>query len=373
MDRRTKTLSYSLTGPKAESGERMSDVEAMGRRAAALGLCALGVARPEPGGETADLRRFVEEGRHGGMGWLAREPEVRADPRRLLDGVRSVVVVGARYPIGDPPAPSQPLAGRLARYARMPDYHELLTPQVRALADDLGDPDARVYVDTGPVMEKVWAQRAGLGWIGRQSHLISRRFGCGLLLGVILTRVELPATAGHVDRCGRCRRCVDACPTGAVTLDGQEARFDARRCRSYWTIEHRGAIPEPVRPTLGDALFGCDACLESCPWNRFAGEQSGAPSIPGLTPHLPPALDAREILALDGPAFRRRFGGTPLVRARRRGLLRNAAVVLGNAGGPDAIPALQRSRREEPDPVVREHVAWALERLGRPSGTEVIP
>ncbi len=333
-------------------------------RAAELGFCASGVAHPLPGREGEELRRFVGEGRHAGMGWLATDPDRRSDPRRLLPGVRSVIVVAARYPLSGPGVPpGDEGAGQLARFARLPDYHDVLTPRLRELAAYLDDPEAVAHVDTGPVMEKVWAARAGIGWIGRQSHLISRRFGCWLLLGVVLTRVELPPAEPHADLCGRCRRCVDACPTGAVTVHGRAPRFDARRCRSYWTIEHRGAIPREVRPTLGTSLFGCDACLDACPWNRFEAEQVDAPAIRGWRPELPPALDPLEILGLDGPGFRRRFGSLPLVRARRRGLLRNAAIVLGNGGDPGAIPGLERCVADEADPVVRGHAKWALERL----------
>jgi len=337
----------------------------MERRARDLGFCALGVARAVPGEEAGDLKRFLAEGRHAGMGWLAREPGRRGDPRRLLPGARSVVVVGALVPPADPMPTPPPGHGRLARYARGPDYHDLLGPRVRALARALDDPEAVAHVDTGPVMERVWAQRAGLGWIGRQSQLISRRFGPWLLLGVVITRADLEADEPHVDRCGRCRRCVDACPTGAVGVGAEgRARFDARRCRSYWTIEHRGPIPAAVRPTLGRSLFGCDACLDACPWNRFARRPGAAPRLEGLDAVLPASVDAAAVLGLDGSAFRRRYGHTPVARARWRGLLRNAALVLGNTGVPAAIPALERCLREVDDEVVGEAAAWSLGILG---------
>lgn len=335
------------------------------QRASALGFCALGVASAVPGDEGKDLRGFLAEGRQAGMGWLARDPDLRADPRRLLPGVRSVIVVGARVPPSDPADGLPPLHGRLARYARGPDYHDILGPRVRELAASLGDPAAVAHVDTGPVMEKVWAQRAGLGWIGKQSQLISRRLGPWLLLGVVLTRLTLEPDEPHPDHCGRCRRCVDACPTAAVsvTADGR-ARFDARRCRSYWTIEHRGPVPVEVRPTLGRALFGCDACSDACPWTRFARQPGDAPGIPELEPTMPASLDATTILALDGPTFQRRFGATPLARARLRGLRRNAAQVLGNAGDPAALPALERCVRGTEDEVVRETAEWAALTIG---------
>ncbi len=312
----------------------------------------MGAATAEPAGEGTHLDRFVGEGRHAGMAWLARDTRRRADPREVLPGARSVVVVAAAYDGGGD--------GNVARYARGPDYHDVLIHDVEAVAAELGDPDARVYVDTGPVMEKVWGARAGIGWVGRQSHLISERHGCWLLLGVVLTRAEVETSAPARDRCGTCTLCVDACPTGAVRFDGDgPPRFDARLCRSYLTIEHRGAIPEDLRPTLGTGLFGCDRCLASCPWN----EKAGGDLHPGLAPVLPAELDPAEVLRLDGTAFQQRFRGTPVLRARRRGLLRNAALAMGNAGDAAAATELRRCVEFEEDEVVREAAAWAFGRL----------
>ena len=318
-----------------------------------LGFCSLGAATAVPEGEGAHLDAFVAQGRHASMGWLARDTARRADPRQILDGARSVVVLAAEYG-GE--------AGSIARFAQLPDYHEVLLAGVEAVAAELDDGQARAYVDTGPVMEKVWAVRAGIGWLGRQSHLVSRDHGCWLLLGVVVTRAEVEPSTPSRDLCGRCRRCVDACPTGAVRFDGDgPPRFDARLCRSYLTIEHRGAIPTELRAGMGTRLFGCDLCLASCPWNRFAGRSQH----PGLEPALPASLDLAEILTMDGSAFRRRFAGTPVLRARRRGLLRNAAIALGNAGDTGAVSALRRCVEEEADPVVREAASWALRRLSK--------
>ena len=286
------------------------------------------------------------------MAWMARDAERRADPREVLPGTRSVVVVAAAY--------DGAADGNVARYARAPDYHDVLLGGVEAVAADLGDHGARSYVDTGPVMEKVWGARAGIGWVGRQSHLISEQHGCWLLLGVVLTRAEVESSEPANDRCGTCTRCVDACPTGAVISDGGGApRFDARLCRSYLTIEHRGAIPVSLRPTLGTGLFGCDLCLASCPWNTFAGGDLH----PGLSPVLPASVDPGEVLSMDGPTFRQRFARTPVLRARRRGLLRNAAIAMGNSGDPGRRTALQRCVDEEEDAVIREAAQWALQQL----------
>lgn len=316
-----------------------------------LGFCAVGAAEALPGGEGEHLSAFVEQGRHAGMAWMARDAARRADPRRVVAGARSVIVLAAAYGGED---------GTIARYARRPDYHEVLLPGVEAVAAALDDDEARAYVDTGPVMEKVWGVRAGIGWLGRQSHLVSRDHGCWLLLGVIVTRAEVETSAPARDLCGRCRLCVDACPTGAVTFEGGgPPRFDARLCRSYLTIEHRGAIPVERRPGMGTGLFGCDLCLNACPWNRFAGRAEH----PGLAATLPATVDPAELLAMDGSAFRRRFAGTPVLRARRRGLLRNAAIALGNAGDPGAAASLEGCVSEEEDPVVREAASWALARL----------
>ena len=328
---------------------QLAHLEAVARQ---MGFCAVGAARAVPEGEGKHLAAFVKEQRHAGMAWLGKDVEWRADPRRVVEGARSVVVLGAAYGGGE--------AGRIASYARLPDYHDVLMQGVETVAAELGDPASRSYVDTGPVMEKVWAARAGIGWPGRQAHLVSRQHGCWLLLGLVITRQEVEVSEPARNLCGRCRRCVDVCPTGAVTFEGEgPPRFDARRCRSYLTIEHRGSIPEDLRPDLGTGLFGCDLCLAVCPWNRFAGRDLH----PGLEPVLPASVDPSEVLCMDGVTFRRRFAGTPVLRARRRGLLRNAAIALGNAGDRAAVPSLLRCVDEEVDPVVREAAQWALQRL----------
>ena len=337
--------------------------------ARSLGFAAVGAAAAVPGDEGSRLERFVAEGRHGTMGSLARDPARRSDPGAVVPGARSVVMAAAACPIPDDPGPA-PLHGRVARYACHDDYHDVLLGPLRELAAALGDPDARAYVDTGPVMEKVWARRAGLGWIGRNTLLITRARGVWQLLGAIVTRAEVEPSPPHPDHCGTCTRCVDACPTGALTLahegpTGEGGRptgavLDARRCRAYLSIERRGPLTEQEEHDLGDALFGCDLCLEACPFNRFAD----GPAFPGLVQRLPVRVDLPPLLGLEGAAFRSRFAGTPVVRARRRGLLRNTSVILGNLGDPDAIPHLERCAAQEEDEVVRESAARALRRLG---------
>ena len=322
--------------------------------ASELGFCDAGAADPRPGAEGARLGEFVRQGRHAGMAWLARDLARRADPTQVFPGVRSVVMVAAAHPVDDECGPG----GSIARYGRLADYHEALLPDVQRLAEAIGGRSARSYVDTGPVMEKVWAQRAGIGWNGRQTHLVSRRHGCWTLLGVVLTEALVEPGEPHADLCGRCVRCIEACPTGALDLD-RPGEIDARRCRSYLTIEHRGELDPQQRRWVGDSLFGCDLCLDACPWNRF----SGGVEHPALQPRLPARMDPAELLTLDGPAFRRRFAGTPVLRARRRGLLRNASVVLGNTADPSTRPVLEHCLARETDPVILHHAQWALEEI----------
>jgi epoxyqueuosine reductase len=299
------------------------------------------------------------------MGWMARAPERRADPREVLAGARSVISVAASYYRGDPPpeasgAPA--LSGRIARYAWGRDYHRRLRRRLRALGAALRSlaPGARwlAYVDTGPVLDRGWAEQAGIGWIGKNTNVILARSGSWFFLGEILTNLELPPARPARNHCGRCARCIPACPTGAIVAPYQ---LDAQRCISYLTIENRGAIPLELRPSIGTRIFGCDDCQEVCPWNRFAvpathpdfAEREGQ-----QTPDLLP------LLALDEETFRARFQGTALLRAQRSGLARNVAVALGNLGDPRAIPALAAAVARDPSALVRSHAAWALGRIG---------
>jgi epoxyqueuosine reductase len=354
------------------------------RRALDLGFDAVGIAPADPPAHAAWYREWLERGWHGAMGYLAREDAVRrrVSLQAALPGCRSVIVVALSYaappPFGPPPEASDPLAPVIARYARGPDYHGVFEERLAALAEEVEaiDPAARAlpYVDYGPVLERDHAQRAGLGWIGKNTLLIDPALGSWLLLGELLTTLELePDEPFTADRCGTCARCIEACPTDAIR---GPRRLDARRCISYLTIELRGPIPEELRPAIGNRVFGCDICQEVCPWNRdapagsFPEEPAGGPRTgtdtpaPGRPVPLDSMIDwAEELLQLDEEGFRRRYRGTALYRARREGLLRNLCVGLGNSRRPEAAPVLERCRSEGTE-MVAEHAAWALQRLG---------
>ncbi len=336
-----------------------------------LGFDFLGVAPARAAPHAEALERWLGAGFAADMSWMGRDAEKRADSSSVLAGARSVIAVGLSYFVQEPPPElwNDPLRGRIARYAWGPDYHEVMLPMLRELGNRLAaESDApvawRAYVDTGPVLERGVAEMAGLGFVGRNTMLINQEFGSLIFLGELITHIEFESDpvgarqpAIENSPCGRCRRCLDACPTGAFP---REYVLDANRCISWLTIENRGAIPEALRPAMRNWVFGCDECQTVCPWVKQH-------SKPGRTRFL--KFDATtccpllvELMRLDEAAFRERFAGTPVLRAKRRGLLRNAAVALGNAGDPAALPVLEEAMRDE-EPLIREHAEWALKRL----------
>lgn len=330
-------------------------------RAEAEGFDAVGVAgvgKLERDGDA--LARWLGHGYQAGMAWMEDTAEQRADPAALLPGCRSIVVLAMNYWPGPDP-PRRPTA-RVARYARGRDYHRVMGKKLRRLSawlEEAGSAPARSFVDTGPVLERAWAERAGVGWIGKNANLIRRDLGSWLLLGEIFSAADLAPDPGpHPGFCGECNACVAACPTGAIVADGV---VDANLCVSYWTIEHRGPVPRERRAGIGDWLFGCDDCQTVCPWNeRFARatpegrfERRGDLARP----------DPERILAMDEPTFRQRYSGTSFMRAKWEGLRRNACIVLGNRRDPAAVVCLA-AVLEDADPVVRGHAAWALGRIG---------
>jgi epoxyqueuosine reductase len=343
-------------------------------RAHRLGFNLIGVTHSAPHVHTAFYTDGLAHGYHAEMGYLARPDAVakRSAPRRIMPETRSIVVVGMNYYLDEPRSPDERgspgdsplmegLVGRVSRYAWGLDYHEVMLEKLHQLAawiDHRTDKPLkyRAYVDTGPLLERELAQQAGLGWIGKNTNLIHPRHGSYLFLGELLLDLELETdTPSTADRCGNCTACIDACPTGALVAP---RTLDAQRCISYLTIENRAAIPEPLRPLLGDHVFGCDICQEVCPWNRrFARPTDESPFKP-----LHPTLDLITLLRLDESAFHDRFRETPLWRPRRHGLLRNAAVVLGNLGDPAAISALEAAR-SDPQPLIADHATWAIEQI----------
>jgi epoxyqueuosine reductase len=347
---------------------RTSDPLEAGLRAEAkrLGFAAVGIAPARLAPETsARLAAWLEDGCQGDMLWMAR-PE-RLAPDAMWPAARTAILLGFPYtPSVDPfRNRAMPVAGTISVYALGDDYHEVMKPRLKALARWLlaaaGEGDVKVFVDTAPIMEKPLAEAAGLGWQGKHTNLISRRHGNWLLLGAILTTLDL-AAGGDADAaagaCGTCMRCIAACPTGAIT---GPYRLDARRCISYLTIEHKGPVDEALRPHLGNRIYGCDDCLAVCPWNRFAH----VPADPALAPReglVAPAL--AELLALDEAAFRALFRKSPVKRIGRNRFVRNCLYAAGNSGDPDLLPAVL-ALRDDPDPVVAEAAAWSAAALSR--------
>ncbi len=341
--------------------------------ALAVGFDLVGVAPAEPGPETERLRPWLAHGYAGEMHYLARRVEERVDPRKVLEAARSIIALGFVYDPGATHRDASESAGvqlRVARYAGGDDYHDVLIERVRALEDGLealaGGPVAtRGYVDTGPVLERAAAARAGLGWIGKNACLIHPALGSYLFLGAVLTDLELERDAPEADHCGSCRACLDACPTDAFP---EPYVLDATRCISYTTIEARGAVPETLRAGHGEWGFGCDICQEVCPWNTR--ERRTVPDDRlGLRARLAPRPEWRTpslawVLSLDEDAWRAATRGTALRRAKYRGLLRNALIVAGNSGDRGLLPSVQR-HADGGDALLAEHARWALERLAR--------
>ena len=346
------------------------------KEARGLGFNLVGVASVEPSDHLDFYRRWVEDERHGEMAYLAREDAIdrRADLRETLPSVRSAVVVGHEYFQEDPPGvPADPARGVIARYARGQDYHGAIKDRLlelhRWIETSVEHPvEGRVYVDTGPILERELALRAGVGWFGKNTMLIHPKQGSYFFIGLLLLDLELdPDDPFKEDHCGTCRSCLDACPTGALL--GRDASgapvMDAPRCISYLTIEHRGPIPVGLRPLMGNRVYGCDICQEVCPWNeRFArpAEDEAYRTREGLDgPSLVELAD--KLLGLDDREFRAVFRDSPIKRAKRAGLLRNVCVALGNWGVAEAVPALVRALDDD-DTLVRGHAVWALGRVG---------
>ncbi|MFQ5888599.1 MAG: tRNA epoxyqueuosine(34) reductase QueG [Gemmatimonadota bacterium] len=340
-------------------------------RALELGFDQVGFAPADPPAHAETYLRWLREGLHGEMGYMARGDAVRrrVDPGRALPGCRSIVLVSLSYASsGEEAGAGDPLRPIVARYARGRDYHDVFEERLRDLADAILEmaPDARLkpYVDYGPVLERDHAQRAGLGWIGKNTVLIDPELGSYLLLGELLTTLYLePDEPFTADRCGTCTRCIAACPTGAIRGPRE---LDARLCISYLTIELRGPIPVELRPLIGSRVFGCDICQEVCPWNEEA-PPGDCKTLALGRPVAPESLItwAEELLALDEETFRVRYRDTALRRPGRHGLLRNVCVGLGNSGRAEAVPILIRALRDS-EPLVRGHAAWALGQLGGP-------
>ncbi|HEX2644524.1 MAG TPA: tRNA epoxyqueuosine(34) reductase QueG [Thermoanaerobaculia bacterium] len=328
-----------------------------------------GVASLEPAEHGAAFLRWLERGDQAGMGYLGRRVEARLEPATIFPGARSALCVALQYaPLQDEqgetiPEPGGDLWPRVARYARGRDYHDVMERRLKRLASRIAAAFpgvvTRPYVDTGPVLERDLAARAGLGVVGKNTNLLHRRAGSWFLLGEIFLTLDLSPDAPLTDLCGRCTLCLQACPTGALP---EPYRLDANRCISYWTIEHRGAFPPAVREGIGDWVFGCDICQEVCPWNR----KSGAPGAHHPELELPPrraGLDLVGLLLLRREEFIERFQVSPMKRPKLEGLQRNAAVAMGNRGEPRYVAPLALALAEG-EALVRAHAAWALGRIG---------
>ena len=348
-----------MAGTMRDDGSAVK--EAIRAKALGLGFHAVGFAPAHLGAEArARLAAFLAAGHQGGMGWLGERLEERGDPRALWGEARSVVCVGLSYaPEGDPlEVLGRRDRGAISVYAQNRDYHDVIKGMLKHLGAFIVSrfgQDVKVFTDTAPVMEKPLAQAAGVGWQGKHTNLVSRAHGSWLLLGEVMTTLELPPDAAHADRCGTCSRCQEVCPTGAFPAP---YRLDATRCISYLTIEHAGPIPVEFRVAMGNRIYGCDDCLAVCPWNRFA--QAGHEKLAGRAELRAPGLAA--LAGLDDAGFRRLFAGGPVKRIGRDRFVRNVAVAIGNSGDPALLGEVRRLMGDA-DPVVAEAAEWAVARL----------
>ena len=317
------------------------------------------------------FRRWLAEGLHGEMAYLERNASKRTNPELVLSGAKSIITLAVSYAIDQqkqavPHYEKQPEGiaqesplGVIARYARFTDYHNVIGAKLKelvAFVHQLSDAQSLWYVDTGPLLERDLAQRAGLGFIGKHTNLISRTLGNWLFLSELITTAQFDPDEPEKNHCGSCTACLEACPTRAITAPFQ---LDARRCISYLTIELKGSIPVEFRRAIGNRIYGCDDCLQVCPWNRFARQGKM------MKPHARNELNQvalLDLLALDEAAFKHRFAGTPILRTKRRGLLRNVCIALGNVGDADALPALTRAAADC-EPLIAEHATWALNEI----------
>jgi epoxyqueuosine reductase len=348
-------LEYLAMAPQTDLMDKIKT------KATQLGFVLAGVTTPDPPPHLTTFENWLTQGRHGTMDYLATERSRtrRADPRQILPGCQSILVLATPY---DPPLPlgEEPgTRGQIAAYARNEDYHDVLSARMKELVqfieEQVGGPvQNRWYTDTGPILERDLAQRAGLGWIGKNTCLIHPRHGSYFLLSEILLDLPLePDRPFTTDHCGTCTRCIEACPTDCILPD---RTLDARRCISYLTIELKDEIPEELRGKIGSWVFGCDICQQVCPWNRFAEE--GDPAFNNENP----LLSLAEELLISKQEFNQRFKLSPVKRAKRRGYLRNVAVAIGNTGDMYVLPVLRNALNDE-EPLVREHAQWAIEEI----------
>jgi epoxyqueuosine reductase len=334
---------------------------AIKQRARDLGFDDCRVTTAEAPASARHFAQWVADGREGEMAYLSRNAEKRENPQKVLAAAKSIVTLAISYAQEGGATEPHPGEGIIARYAQFADYHDVLKDKLKSLRAhlaELGGPETKSlwYVDTGPLLERDFAQRAGIGFVGKHTNVISRRLGNWIFLAEIITTLELEPDAPEHNRCGSCTRCISACPTQAITAPFQ---LDARRCISYLTIELKGSIPVELRPLIGNRIYGCDDCLAACPWNRFATE--GRLMKPHARTDLK-TIKLVKLLALDETGFKRAFADTPILRTKRRGFLRNVCVALGNTGDETALPALEKASAD-PEPLIAEHAQWAIEQI----------
>ena len=354
-------MTAAAKAPMATVGPAQAK-EAIRAQALALGFDAVGFAAAELAEDTKRrFRAFLAAGEHGDMDWLEAKADRRADPRVLWPEARSVVVLAMNYtPAIDPLAPlARRDRGTVSVYAQGRDYHDVLKSRLKRLADWMqrttGAP-VKVFVDTAPVMEKPLAERAGIGWQGKHSNLVSRKFGSWLFLGEVFTALDLPPDEAEADHCGTCRRCLDVCPTDAFP---EPYRLDARRCISYLTIEHKGHIASEFRRPMGNRIYGCDDCLAVCPWNKYAARTAEYAFLARAELTAPRLAD---LAGLDDAGFRALFSGSPVKRLGRDRFVRNVLIALGNSGDPAQAPVAE-GLLADASPLVRAMAVWALARL----------